>query len=116
MRVIFTALCMGLIVVAAAVLAVIDVVIKLMPLLIVILVAVVALRLVHSHRHFGGGTTTESAPCTAVFIRPPGLSGTDAGPHIGVGPLRYPAGRQSGHMIIDGEVLDVEVTEDDRHG
>ncbi|WP_431241052.1 hypothetical protein ACQ86B_28540 (plasmid) [Mycolicibacterium aichiense] len=124
MRVLFAAVCMGLIMVTVATLVVIDVIIKLLPLIVVALVAVVALRLVHRRWHTAAGSPTRPSvacgvPNAAAMFCPSHPHNFNipcrAGAVIHWRPTCYTACAQPHPIVIDAGALDVQVISEDNH-
>lgn len=134
MRFVFTLLCMGLIVIAAAVLVAVEAFIKLLPLLVVVAAVVVVLRFGARRRSGSPATVSSSAvvnvPDAAAFH----AQGSSAGRAVAARPAaayqgsQPMAGEPDGWMVVpvwrdrapypqSRNVIDAEVIEEDhQHG
>ncbi|PBA42276.1 hypothetical protein CKJ63_07480 [Mycobacterium avium] len=112
-----------MIVVAATALVVIDLIIKLAPLIIVTLGVVLALRIVHRHRHPAAPVPPPPAalsnvPDTAAFVYAAQTAhAAGRAHHAGVvnRPPRYAGPQHPDRGVLDAEVIDAEVISEDDH-
>jgi hypothetical protein len=135
MRFLITLLCMGAVVMAAVVFALVDVVMKLLPLLIAALVAVVAVRSWERRRHrapatAGARSAVVNVPGEAAFAAHPPTTLDTPRSHLATGAYRHagvsvpdapdgwvmvPVWRGSAPHRQQHTVIDAEVISEDEH-